>query len=211
MHPRPVEPLPPPLAPPTSADVVGEWAERAAWAGGVGLGAALVLQLGALAFTASAVVLIVALLVRRVTEPISESTEGTARSWLRESLEDLWDNEAATGYGVVTLARFLQLEVQTLWAELQGAGSLPDFVRGEAFEVLIGFSIRSLFNSIEAALWPIDVIRGYGWVGILGIMVGYAAWDRFHDWVDDRIDRAREEQRALEAGAQTLEAGDDLL
>lgn len=179
--------IPSSTAAPMPADLVQEWAQRGVWTGGATLGIATLMQLGGVAITAAAALLVVSLLVLRIAEPVAEDGEGSARGWLENRTRDFWENEGASAYGVVTLVRFIQLEIATLWDEFSQAGSLADFLREESMEMIIRFSFRSLMNSIDAALWPIDVITRWGFVGIVGLMVGYAAWDRFHDWVDDRL------------------------
>lgn len=71
-------------------------------------------------------------------------------------------------YGLMTLARFLQLEVEDILADLAGdwSGSLGGFIR----EWVIGFSIDSLRNSIEAFQWPWKLLLRTGWPWTIGAL-----------------------------------------
>ncbi len=77
-------------------------------------------------------------------------------------------------YGVMTLARFLQLELHDLiegLAEFDFGGNL---VRELFMDWLIGFSQQSLMNSIDAFMWPVKLMTAYGMYSA-GIIAG-AAW-----------------------------------
>jgi len=77
-------------------------------------------------------------------------------------------------YGVMTLARFLQLELHDLLADLADFDPAQLQVRGLVMEWLIGFSVQSLMNSIDAFMWPLKLIQAHGLPGA-GIVAG-AAW-----------------------------------
>lgn len=71
-------------------------------------------------------------------------------------------------YGLVTLARFLQLEVDDILADLNGEWSLS--IGGFIREWVIGFSIDSLRNSIEAFQWPWKLLLRAGWPWTIGAL-----------------------------------------
>lgn len=70
-------------------------------------------------------------------------------------------------YGLMTLARFLQLEAADLidsWANLQWSW------RRFLIDWLIGFSVESMMNSIEAFQWPWKLLLRSGWPASLLVL-----------------------------------------
>lgn len=101
-------------------------------------------------------------------------------------------------YGVMTLARFLQLELHDVLGELADFELSQLRVRGVVMEWLIGFSVQSLMNSIDAFMWPLRLIQSHGMTGA-GIVAG-AAWSLYalgarvfpdvHSAIDTKADEA---------------------
>jgi len=77
-------------------------------------------------------------------------------------------------YGVMTMARFLQLELHDLVDGLGEFAVTREQVFGMAKDWLIGFSAQSLRNSIDAFLWPMKLMGDYGMFRA-GVMGG-SAW-----------------------------------
>ncbi len=77
-------------------------------------------------------------------------------------------------YGVMTMARFLQLELHDLIEGLGEFAATRDQVIGIAKDWLIGFSAQSLRNTIDAFLWPVKLMGDYGMFRA-GIVAG-SAW-----------------------------------
>jgi hypothetical protein len=65
-------------------------------------------------------------------------------------------------YGVMTLARFLQLELHDLVDGLAALELSRTMLLGLLKDWLIGFSLQSLHNTIEAFLWATRLIGEYG-------------------------------------------------
>lgn len=86
-------------------------------------------------------------------------------------------------YGVMTLARFVQLELHDVLAELAGFDPAQLRVSGLVMDWLIGFSVQSLMNSIDAFMWPLKLMSAYGMAGA-GIVVA-AAWGLY--WLGARV------------------------
>ncbi len=77
-------------------------------------------------------------------------------------------------YGLMTLARFLQLELVDLVDAVAGFDASRGQVRALLFELATGFSMQSLMNSIDAFMWPVKLMGAYG-MPVAGIVVG-ATW-----------------------------------
>lgn len=75
-------------------------------------------------------------------------------------LFDLWDSAGAGFYGTMGAATFVRLEIATVVDEFVTAGSVQDFLRGETIEVLLGFSLQSIANLVEAAVWFLPWLTG---------------------------------------------------
>lgn len=86
-------------------------------------------------------------------------------------------------YGVMTLARFFQLELHDVLADLADLDLSQLRLRGLVLDWLIGFSMQSLKNSIDAFMWPLKLMSAYGKAGA-AIVVG-AAWGLY--WLGARV------------------------
>ena len=77
-------------------------------------------------------------------------------------------------YGVMTMARFLQLELHDLLEGLGEFAATREQVFGMAKDWLIGFSAQSIKNTVHAFLWPIKLVGDYGMFRA-GVVAG-SAW-----------------------------------
>ena len=77
-------------------------------------------------------------------------------------------------YGVMTMARFLQLELHDLVEGLGEFAATREQVFGMAKDWLIGFSAQSIKNTVHAFLWPMKLVGDYG-IFRSGIVAG-SAW-----------------------------------
>lgn len=104
-------------------------------------------------------------------------------------------------YGVVCLARFLQLELHDL---IEGAADF-EATRGQLMSILrewlIGFSMQSLMNSIEAMLWPWKLIAAHGMAQAALVFGPLWAMYRFGAWLYPELHRQIE--------AESEDADDD--
>jgi len=87
---------------------------------------------------------------------------GIAGPVLQQRLKKAVVSSGVGFYGVVTLSRFLQLELYDLIEGLAAFDATRLQVRAVIQEWLIGFSVQSLHNSISAFLWPAKLIGEYG-------------------------------------------------
>lgn len=80
-------------------------------------------------------------------------------------------------YGVMTLARFLQLELHDLLDGIATFEPSRAAVMSVLKDWLIGFSADSLRNSIEAFMWPVKLMNAHGkWVAAVVVL---AAWSLY--------------------------------
>lgn len=86
-------------------------------------------------------------------------------------------------YGVVSLSRFLQLELHDVLDALRGFELSRAQVGGMVRDWLIGFSMQSLMNSIEAMLWPFKMLSALGMVKAAVVFVPLWALYRLGGWV----------------------------
>lgn len=101
------------------------------------------------------------------------------RTWMRKHVGDL----GAGFYGVMGLAVFLQLEAQTLVDQLGGATPIRSFVAELGVNWLIGFSIESFKNFVQALIWPANLISDLGARG--AVMVAGICWGIL--WLASRL------------------------
>ncbi|MCA9572993.1 MAG: hypothetical protein KC656_34385, partial [Myxococcales bacterium] len=125
-----------------------------------------------------------------------DTEEGVLHAVLGK-LQELWESSGAGFYGAVAAATFLRAEVSTFVQEWNEAGSLVAFVKSELLETVMGFSLASLMNLLEAAIWFV------GWLSfplahaaalLAGTFAAYAlgrwAWPDPDE--DDRLETAIE-------------------
>ncbi len=112
------------------------------------------------------------------------------RTWIRKNVGDL----GAGFYGVMGLAVFLLLEAQTLLDQLGGPTPIRSFVSELGINWLIGFSIESFTNFIQALIWPANLISDMGTYG--AAIVAGICWAIL--WYASRV-----------LPAECLECGDD--
>lgn len=114
-----------------------------------------------------------------------------------DKLESLWDSAGAGFYGVVAAATFVRLEAVTLAEEWTEAGSARAFFESELFETLIGFSMDSLFNSIEAGIWfvgwlDLPTVEALGLGAACFAAYGLGRWAWPDDGPSDTLETALE-------------------
>ena len=86
-------------------------------------------------------------------------------------------------YGVLTLSRFLQLELHDLLDALREFELSEQQVKGVVRDWLIGFSVESFKNSLEAMLWPFKMLSALGMVKAALVFVPLWALYRLGGWV----------------------------
>lgn len=85
----------------------------------------------------------------------------------------------AGGYGLLTLARFVQLQAEDLLLAVLDPGSWWARLLELSPNVLFGYGRLSIGHAVEAFLWPVRVMQ---WIGPIGLGIGFAiggwAWHR---------------------------------
>lgn len=85
-------------------------------------------------------------------------------------------------YGIACVSRFLQLELHDLLEAVAEFEVSRQQVMGMLRDLLIGFSVQSLMNSIQSFIWPVQVFASYGVfkallvLGPLWLLYRFGAW-----------------------------------
>jgi len=208
-----IEPPQPPALPARSAITLTPEQTRLALLTLAGMGAALMLlslfnwsiatamlQLGAFLLTYAAVVSLSRLPPNRLGQRVDR--------FLEQQLQ-----RGFTGfYGVMAIATFARLEVRDIASdivdfELSTGQLVQSLVQG-----LIGFSIDSVMNVVWAALWPVKLLEGSGWFGMLVATalawLVYRAGSQMFPDVHRRLDTPRKRRRGKAPSADQPHAGD---
>jgi len=96
---------------------------------------------------------------------------------LRQRLQATIVRSGVGFYGVMTLARFLQLELHDLLDAAWSFEISRDTFIGLARDWLIGFSAESLRNTIDAFMWPVRLMSAQG-MPVAAVLV-LAAWSLY--------------------------------
>lgn len=96
---------------------------------------------------------------------------------LQRSLRGTLVRNGVGFYGVMTLARFLQLELHDLLDDVVTFEPSRAAVMSVLKDWLIGFSADSLRNSIEAFMWPVRLMGAHGKVAAAAGVL--AAWSLY--------------------------------
>lgn len=77
----------------------------------------------------------------------------------------------AGGYGLLTLARFVQLQAEDLLLALSDPTRWAERLGEYAQGLLLGYGRLSIEHAVEAFLWP---VRLMDWIGPIGLGLGFA-------------------------------------
>lgn len=117
----------------------------------------------------------IALLLYALLIMSSRLPESWVGSWVAKRLDAWVESHGAGFYGLVALARFVQLEAEDAVAELL-TFDLGNFDWSEQLtHHVMGFSMDSLRNLISASIWPAQVFTEWGFLPaamILGALWG---------------------------------------
>ena len=81
----------------------------------------------------------------------------------------------ACGYAVT----FVILEIRSLTDDVFESDGVVDFFTSQVFELVFRFFSESLFNMIQAFIWPLYVIEFRPPWGIVGLGIAFFVFDRF--------------------------------
>lgn len=73
----------------------------------------------------------------------------------------MWSSSGTGFYSAMAAVTFVRLEVDTFLAEWARAGSLQAWLREELPEFLLGFSLDSIGNVIEASIWFVPWLSSF--------------------------------------------------
>jgi hypothetical protein len=77
----------------------------------------------------------------------------------------------ASGYGLLTLARFVQLQAEDTLLALRDPAAWLARLLELSPNALFGYGRLSIEHAVEAFLWP---VRAMQWVGPIGLGIGFA-------------------------------------
>jgi hypothetical protein len=135
------------------------------------------------------------------------------RSWLIA----LWATKGGGFYGLGYVVTFVVLELISL--EQGVVNGTSSFLVAQAAGYILRFSLESIGNTIQAALWPFLLIKWLGPLGILLFFAGGFVFERavrptVEAWLpdlkearDQRV-RARQEQRERKRAARARRRGE---
>lgn len=105
------------------------------------------------------------LLATLLMEWVADREEGLVYRFTKH-LRQLWDNGAGGFYGAIAAGTFVELEVRAVIAETSSADSVGEWLRDQALGAIVGFSLSSVLNLVEAAIWFV------GWLRALSLAEG---------------------------------------
>ena len=90
------------------------------------------------------------------------------RGWLVE----LWALRGGGFYGLGYIVAFVALEIATLTGDFGSSASVSGFFEAQILQYLARVSVQSMINTVLALLWPIYLLRWWGWYGIAMLVIG---------------------------------------
>ncbi len=136
-------------------------------------------------------------LKRRVAERIALRTQQAAAAsdnprllwvWVRAGLLRMWRLRGGGFYGLGFVATFVVLQLGSLFADASEAAGPLDFLTSQLSEALIRLTGDSVGNLLKAFLWPIYFVSWTGAYGLLALLAGFLAFDRWlKPWVNEQF------------------------
>ena len=100
-------------------------------------------------------------------QPLIDGSKHRFREWFRK----VWDVRGGGLYALGFIVTFVYLEVLDLFDDVMGIGAL---FSGQIVDFIVDFFLDSLMNTVEAFMWPVDVVQ---WAPPWGaIALGLAYW-----------------------------------
>ena len=96
---------------------------------------------------------------------------------LRTVFVDAWRSRGGGFYGLGYAFAFFYFEVVTIIGEAADSGGAGDFVASQLLEYLLRIGLLSFVNMFQALLWPFFVLEQLGWVGVILLGAGFAAFE----------------------------------
>ncbi|MEM1436191.1 MAG: hypothetical protein AAGG11_19205 [Pseudomonadota bacterium] len=123
--------------------------------------------------------------LQRALEPL--------RQRLRESLLKMWRVRGGGFYGLGFVVFFVGAQGVSLLQDLIEATGPVDFVTSQVLEGFIRLIGDTPWNFIRALLWPLQLLSWLGSWGLLPLLAGFIAFDRWvKPWLNDRYGLAPE-------------------
>jgi hypothetical protein len=118
-----------------------------------------------------------------MVQPLLEGSKNRFRDWFRK----VWDVRGGGLYALGFIAAFLYFEVVDLFDDVMGIGAV---FNGQAVEFIMDFFLDSLMNTLQALIWPVDVVRWAPPWGAIALGLGYWLFPIYvkpyiEDWLFD--------------------------
>ena len=118
-----------------------------------------------------------------MVQPLIEGSKHRFREWFRK----VWDVRGGGLYALGFIATFIYLEVVDLFDDVMGIGAI---FNGQVVDVIVDFILDSLMNTVEALMWPVDVVQWAPPFGAVALGLGYWLFPTYvkphiEDWLFD--------------------------
>lgn len=101
---------------------------------------------------------------------------------MRGWIANLWQARGGGFYGLGYVVTFVTFEIRSLTGSFVGSASVSEFVSEfitqQALQLVLRFSLESLFNVFLAVLWPLYLLSWLGGWGVLALAAGFLGFER---------------------------------
>lgn len=104
---------------------------------------------------------------------------GKAHNWFRRWFAKVWKVRGGGLYACGYAVTFIILEVRSLTDDVFESDGVVDFLTSQVFEFVFRFLSESLFNMIQAFVWPLYVVEFRPPWGVIGLGIAFVVFDRF--------------------------------
>jgi hypothetical protein len=112
------------------------------------------------------------------------------RAWplARDAAFALWSSRGGGFYGLGYVVTFIVLEIRTITSGFATSDDVIGFLGLEILQMFFRVAFESLFNTLQAFLWPLFVLELLSNWGIVLLVAGWWAYGRFAvPWVRERF------------------------
>lgn len=97
----------------------------------------------------------------------------------RRTLRRVWDARGGGLYACGFVVTFVYLETRMLVADIAEAESVGEFFTEQVTEMVFRYAGESIANTVQAFIWPVNVIKLHPTYGVIGLIAGFVLFDRF--------------------------------
>lgn len=105
-----------------------------------------------------------------------EEFRGAAEGVVKRGLRRLWGVHGGGLYSLGFIPTFLWLEIRMLYDDIVGFDGVGGFVGEQLLQFLFRFTFESLYNTIQALIWPVHVIQMNPPWGVIALGVAFAVF-----------------------------------